>query len=89
MRVFWRESRGGRHLILDADGKQTQVGFILRNKTEFDGVAKTTGYAPERSRSGFTTIDEAASFVEAFKPWTEFGAPDHLSVEPTVQPRPA
>lgn len=88
MRVFWRESRGGRHLILEAEGKQTQIGFILRNKTKFDAVAKTTGYAPERSRGDFDTMGEAADFVEAFEPWKEFGALGDLSVETMVQPRP-
>lgn len=88
MRVFWRESRAGRHLLLELDGKETQVGFILRSKQKFDAVAKTMGYAPERSRNGFDTIDEAATFVESFQPWQEFGAPPDLTVEPGIRPRP-
>lgn len=68
MQLSQRKSRDPRHLIQEADGQQTQVGVILRNETRFDGVAKTTGYAPERSRSDFETIEEASAFVEAFKP---------------------
>lgn len=90
MRVFWRESRAGRQLILEqAEGKLAQVGFILRSKTKFDAVAKTTGYAPERSRNDFETIEEAVAFVESFEPWLEFGGTEDLSVEPELQPRPA
>ena len=88
MRLFWRESRPGRQLVLEhAEGQETQVGSILRNKTRFDAMAKTTGYAPERSGSDFATMEEAAAFVESFRPWTEFGGADDLPVEPTVQPR--
>lgn len=89
MKVFWRESRAGRHLLLELEGKETQVGFILRSKQKFDAVAKTMGYAPERSRNDFDTIEEAASFVESFQPWQEFGGPPDLPVEPGIQPRPA
>lgn len=88
MRLFWRETRAGRQLILEqADGQQVPVGFVLRSKLKFDAVAKTTGYAPERSRNDFGTIEEAAAFVESFKPWREFGGPHDLPIEAALQPR--
>lgn len=88
MRLFWRERRSGRQLLLQQpDGQETQVGFVLRSKTRFDAVAKTTGYAPERSKNDIETVEEAVAFVESFRPWTEFGGPEDLPVEPLLQPR--
>ena len=88
MRLFWRETRAGRQLILEeADAQQVPVGFVLRSKLKFDAVAKTTGYAPERSKNDFETIEEAMAFVESFLPWRDFGGANDLSIEPTLQPR--
>ncbi len=90
MRVFWRESKPGRHLMLEDDtGQLTRVGFILRTPRGFDAVAQTTRYAPERTQNDFSTMDEAQAFVESFNPWEEFGGTPGLTVEPQVQPRPA
>ena len=90
MTLFWRESKPGRHLLLERDdGELTRVGFILRTPRGFDAVAQTTGYAPERSRNDFATIEEAQAFVESFNPWQEFGGPPDLAVDPEVRPRPS
>ena len=71
------------------DGELTRVGFILRTPRGFDSVAQTTGYAPERSKNDFATIEEAQAFVESFAPWQEFGGSGELTVEPEVRPRPS
>lgn len=71
------------------DGQLVQTGFILRTKTGFDAVAKTTGYAPERSHNGFASMEEAVEFIEGFRPWEDFGGSGDLEVESEVQPRPA
>ena len=74
MKLFWRESKPGRHLILEDDaGELTRVAFILRTPRGFDAVAQTKGYAPERSQNDFSTIEEAQAFAESFRPWEEFG----------------
>ncbi len=88
MKVFWRDSKSGEHLILELDsGDLTRVGFILRTPRGFDAVAQTRGYAPERSKNGFPTIEEARRFVESFRPWEEFGGGAGLRVEPGIRPR--
>jgi hypothetical protein len=88
MKVFWRESKSGEHLILELDnGDLTRAGFILRTPRGFDAVAQTRGYAPERSKNGLPTIEEARRFVESFSPWEEFGGVAGLRVEPGVRPR--
>ena len=90
MKLFWRESKPGRHLLLEDDkGELTRVGFILRTPRGFDAVAQTTGYAPERSVNDLATIEEAQAFVESFSPWQEFGGALDLTVEPEVRPRPS
>ncbi len=87
MKVFWRASKSGEHLMLELDnGDLTRVGFILRTPSTIDAVAQTRGYAPERSKNGFPTIEEARSFVESFSPWKEFGGGE-LLVEPGTRPR--
>ncbi len=67
------------------DGKLTRVGFILRTPRGFDALAQTTGYAPERSKNDFATMEEAQTFVESFSPWEEFGGSGELAVEPGVR----
>ena len=89
MKLFWRESKPGRHLILeDDDGELTRVAFILRTPRGFDAVAQTKGYAPERSQNDFSTIEEAQAFAESFRPWEEFGGVPGLAVDPEVRARP-
>ena len=88
MHVFWGESKSGEQLMLQLDnGDLTRVGFILRSPRSIDAVAQTHGYAPERSKNGFPTIEEARRFVESFSPWEEFGGVAGLRVEPGVRPR--
>ncbi len=88
MKLFWRESKPGRHLILERDdGELTRVGFILRTPRGFDAVAQTTGYAPERSKNDFETMEEAIAFVESFSPWEEFKGTPGLTVDPELRPR--
>ncbi len=90
MKLFWRESKPGRHLMLEHDNEElTRVGFILRTPRGFDAVAQTTGYAPERSQNDCPTIEEAQAFVESFRPWDEFGGGPDLTVEAEVRPRPS
>lgn len=88
MKVFWRESKSGEHLMLELDdGELTRVGFILRTPSSIDAVALTRGYAPERSKNGFPTIEEARYFVESFRSWKDFGGISDLLVEPGIRPR--
>ena len=88
MKLFWRESKPGRHLILEQDsGELTRVGFIIRSRQGFDAVAQTKSYAPEQSKNDFGTMEEAQSFVESFRPWQEFNGAAALIVEPEVRPR--
>ncbi len=68
-------------------GELTKVGFILRTPRGFDAVAQTTGYAPERSKNDWPTVEEAQDFVESFRPWEEFGGAPDLTVEPGVRAR--
>jgi hypothetical protein len=90
VKLFWRESKPGRHLMLEHDnGEMTRVGFILRSRGGFDAVAQTKGYAPERSKNGFATMEEAQAFIESFSPWEEFNGMSDLSVDPEVRPRPS
>ncbi|MSQ24788.1 MAG: hypothetical protein EXR49_00675 [Dehalococcoidia bacterium] len=88
MKLFWRESKSGEHLMLELDsGDLTRVGFILNTPRSIDAVAQTRGYAPERSHNGFPSIEEARHFVESFSPWEEFGGIPGLRAEPGVRPR--
>ena len=88
MNIFWRETKSGEHLMLQLDnGELTRVGFVLRTPRSIDAVAQTRGYAPERSKNGFPTMEEARRFVESFSPWEEFGGVAGLLVEPAVRPR--
>ena len=51
MRVFWRESKPGRHLMLEDDtGQLTRVGFILRTPRGFDAVAQSSHGSVSRRR---------------------------------------
>lgn len=89
MKLYWRESKPGRHLILEiANGELTRVGFIIRTPRGFDAVAQTHGYAPERSQNDLPTMEVAQEFVESFMPWDEFGGEPGLTVDPLVHPRP-
>lgn len=90
MKLFWRESKPGRHLMIEDDnGELTRVGFIIRTPRGFDGLAQTKGYAPERSQNDFPSIEEAQAFVESFQPWAEFGGTPDLTVEQEIRPRPS
>ncbi|MCH7554067.1 MAG: hypothetical protein IIC82_08735 [Chloroflexi bacterium] len=90
MKLFWRESKPGRQLMLEQDnGDLTKVGFIIRTPRGFDAVAQTTGYNPDRSKNDWPTIEEAKAFVESFNPWEEFGGGADLTVEAGVRPRPS
>ena len=71
------------------NGELTRVAFLLRTPRGFDAVAQTTGYAPERAKNDFPTIEEAQAFVESFRPWEEFGGTADLTVEAEVRPRPS
>ena len=76
-------------MLENDNGEATRVGFILRTPRGFDALAQTTGYAPERSKNDFATMEEAKAFVESFTPWEEFGGPLGLRVEARVRPRPS
>jgi len=89
VKLYWRESKPGRHLILELDsGELTRVGFIIRTPRGFDAVAQTHGYAPERSQNELPTLEVAQEFVESFMPWNEFGGDASLTVDSIVRPRP-
>ncbi len=50
-------------IIDDTAGlEEVSVGY-RENKKGIDAYARTMGYEPERSRTGFDTIEEATAFV--------------------------
>lgn len=87
MRVYWREVKRGQNLILgdDNDGNEENLGGFRDTKRGIDALAKTFSYDPDRSRKGFTTIEDAKAFVESFSPWELYGA-QGITVDPKVRP---
>ena len=71
MQLYWQQRRKGQRLILITDDgeQQEEVGGVRETKRGFDAFAKTFGYDPGRAEKGITTLDEAKTFVESFRPW--------------------
>ena len=86
MELFWRARRKGERLILSAGpGQEEEVGGVRETKTGFDAFAKTFGYDPGRAQKDIPSMNEAKSFVEAFRPWELFT--DIEGLEPETEGR--
>ena len=86
MSVYWKTMKRGQNLIIeDTSGLEEVVGGYRENKGGINAYARTMGYEPDRSRSGFDSVEDAKAFVESFTPWELFGAQD-ATVEPEVRP---
>ena len=87
MQLYWEQRRKGQRLILITDDgeQQEEVGGVRETKRGFDAFAKTFGYDPGRAEKGITTIDEAKTFVESFKPWELFVSDESLKVDAEVR----
>ena len=86
MELFWRARRKGERLILSAGpGQEEGVGGVRETKTGFDAFAKTFGYDPGRAQKDIPSMNEAKSFVEAFRPWELFTDIEGLEPETEVR----
>jgi hypothetical protein len=87
MQLYWEQRRKGQRLILITDDgeQQEEVGGVRETKRGFDAFAKTFGYDPGRAEKGITTLDEAKTFVESFKPWELFVSDESLKVDADVR----
>ena len=88
MQLYWQQRRKGLRLILITDDgeQQEEVGGVRETKRGFDAFAKTFGYDPGRAEKGMTTLDEAKTFVESFRPWELFVSDESLKVDAEVRP---
>lgn len=88
MQLYWQQRRKGLRLILITDDgeQQEEVGGVRETKRGFDAFAKTFGYDPGRAEKGMTTLDEAKTFVESFRPWELFVSDENLKVDAEVRP---
>ncbi len=86
MSVYWRTVRRGQNLVLEVDNDREEIiGGYRESKRGIDAYAKTFGYEPDRSKKGFETLDDAKTFVEAFRPWEIFGV-QGVTVDTEVKP---
>ncbi|MBR61300.1 MAG: hypothetical protein CL904_01380 [Dehalococcoidia bacterium] len=86
MELFWRARRKGERLILSSGpGQEEEVGGVRETKTGFDAFAKTFGYDPGRAQKDIPSMNEAKSFVEAFRPWELFTDIEGLEPESEVR----
>jgi hypothetical protein len=87
MSVYWRDVKRGQNLVIDDNlGSEEVVGGYRETKRGIDAYARTTGYDPERSQKGFSTVEDAKAFVESFRPWELFGAHD-ITVDLEAKPQ--
>ena len=61
------------------------MGGVRETKTGYDAFAKTFGYDPGRAQKDIPTMNEAKSFVEAFRPWELFTDNEGLEPESAVR----
>ena len=86
LELFWREWRKGERLILSAgSGQEEEVGGVRETKTGYDAFAKTFGYDPGRAQKDIPSMNEAKSFVEAFRPWELYTDNEGLEPESAVR----
>lgn len=86
MSVYWRTVKRGQNLVLEVDNDREEIiGGYRESKRGIDAYAKTFGYEPDRSKKGFETLDDAKTFVEAFRPWEIFGV-QGVTVDTEVKP---
>ena len=89
MEIFWQHTKKGQRLILVIEeGQEEEVGGVRETRRGFDAFAKTFGYEPGRAEKGISSMDEAKTFVESFRPWELFVGPEQLTVEGEVRPQP-
>ena len=84
MNVFWREHKAGQRLILVFNGEEIEVGAFRSTPRGYDALAKTMGYDPGRAQKGFSTMDDAKAFVEAFRPWDIYVGDAEVEFDRTV-----
>ena len=86
LELFWRAWRKGERLILSAGpGQEEEVGGVRETRTGYDAFAKTFGYDPGRAQKDIPSMNEAKSFVEAFRPWELYTDEDGLEPESAVR----
>ena len=86
MSVYWRTVKRGQNLVVEVDNDREEIiGGYRESKRGIDAYAKTFGYEPDRSKKGFETLDDAKTFVEAFRPWEIFGV-QGVTVDTEVKP---
>ena len=86
MSVYWITMKRGQNLMIDdTSGLEEVIGGFRENKSGINAYARTMGYEPDRSRSGFDSVEDAKVFVESFTPWDLFGVRD-VTVEEEVRP---
>ena len=90
MKVYWRQTKRGQQLLLNAeDGEhEEELGAVRETKRGFDALAKTFGYDPGRAQKGIPTLEEAKAFVESFRPWELYHGTEGLTVDAEVRPPP-
>tara|TARA_B100001750_G_C15423975_1_gene554466 strand:- start:32 stop:313 length:282 start_codon:yes stop_codon:yes gene_type:complete len=89
MNVYWREHKTGQRLMLESEtGQLEEVGGVRRTSKGFDALARTMGYEPGRAQKGFSTIEDAKSFVESFHPWDIFIGTAEIEFDEHVHPLP-
>lgn len=85
MELFWREHKLGFQLILSSDDHEDVVGMIRSKPQGYDASAQALGYLPGRAEKGISSLEEAKSFVESFRPWEQFNGPSDQAVESEVR----
>jgi hypothetical protein len=72
-------------MLVDGD-REERIGGVRETPRGFDALAVTFGYEPGRAKRGMTSLEEAKTFVESFKPWELFVTNQEVSIEPNVVP---
>ena len=89
MKVYWREHKSGQRLVVNPEeGQELEVGAVRRTPRGFDAMAKTLGYDPGRAQKGFSSMEDAKTFVESFQPWDIYVGNAEVELDPTVYPLP-
>ena len=88
MMVYWQKTKRGQRLVLSSDDGEEEVGGVRETKRGYDAFAKTFGYEPGRAQKGIPTQEEAAAFVESFRPWELYPGTEGLTVDPELRPDP-
>jgi hypothetical protein len=87
MGIYWQMAKNGQQLMLEDADRKERLGMVRETPRGFDALAVTFGYEPERARRDIASMEEAKTFVEAFKPWVLYIADQDIEVEPEVRAR--